>query len=310
MGVYVGKPRAKTLLNEGFQLHLDYRTGFPTAIRGDSVSPELRSACAALNRERTRGLLESAQQTPPGQPLSSDVWAAAFAVRTREWEVPIVDLGDLGITHDKDGFIASDTLVPLTSGAEAQPYLDRSEKVVYKLFDLRTNGALGKKLSFHFGSDGFEIDVTDATWIDTMEKISVLNAGGGLPTELVGLASTGDYLLAKQPLAYPVVDFHTDREAAEHSMRGIIPLGGGLRQRVIVSEVEGRPWVIGDLHDRNIMRDSAGNPVVIDALLGKITPLAQRKLSWLRDACEHARSYRRTSRRPADRFAAVDDDEL
>jgi len=93
-------------------------------------------------------------------------------------------------------------------------------------------------------------------------------------------------------------------------MRGIVPIGGGLRQRVIVSHVDERPWVIGDLHDRNIMKDSAGEPTIIDALLGKITPLAQKKLPWLRAACERAKIFRDTSRIPSDHFGEVDDDDL
>lgn len=169
---------------------------------------------------------------------------------------------------------------------------------------------LGKKLAFNFGSDGFEVDVADATWIDTMDKISVLGAGGGLPTELIGLASSGDYLLAKQPLAYPMNDFQSDSEEAEYRMRGIVPIGGGLRQRVIVSQVDDRPWVIGDLHERNIMIDSNGKPTIIDALLGKITPLSLKKLPWLSDACERAMIFRETNRRPADRFGEIDDSEL
>lgn len=274
------------------------------------MSAGIRSACAALNRDRTRGLLEAGQQTPPGESVSPDVWAAAFARRAEEWDVPIVDLSRLSITHDADGFVTSRVLVPLPSGAEAAPYLDQEERVVYKLFDLRANGALGKKLTFNFSGDGLEVEVSDATWIDTMEKLSVLNAGGGLPTEVIGLASTGDYLLAKQPLAYPFEDFHSDREMAESMMKGIVPIGGGLRQRVIVSHVESRPWMIGDLHERNIMRDSSGRPTIIDALLGKITPRAQREHQWLSKACSDAKIFRESNRRPVNSFEDIDDSEL
>ncbi len=143
-----------------------------------------------------------------------------------------------------------------------------------------------------------------------MEKIAVPNAGGGLPTELIGLAATGDYLLAKQPLAYVYEDFTADRERAETTMRGVYPVGGGLRQRVIVSHIESAPWIIGDLHERNIMRDSNGQPTIIDALIGKITPLSRKKLGWLDEACQNAKLFRQTGRRPRNPFGDVDDDEL
>ena len=78
-------------MNDEIQLQIDFRTGFPTAIWGDGISVELRSACSALNRERTSGLLEAAQQTPPGESVPADVWSASFTRRAQEWEVPIVD---------------------------------------------------------------------------------------------------------------------------------------------------------------------------------------------------------------------------
>lgn len=297
-------------MNDGIQLEIDFRTGIPTAIRGDDASDVVRQACRSLNRERTRGLLAVAQQTPPGQSTSLDVWATAIGAAARGWEVPPVSLAKLGIFRDSEGFLIAPDLRPLTPGAEAQPYADDEVRVVYKLFDLRPNGALGKKLVFNVAGEGFEVDVADATWIDVLEKISLLNSGGGLPTEIVGLADSGDFLIAKQPMAYPWADFHADREIAEEIMRGILPMGGGLRQRVFVSCIDEVYWLVGDLHERNIMRDRDGRPVVIDALAGKVTPQARKKLSWLRRACDDARSFRETGRRPVNTLWNVDDEEL
>lgn len=300
-----------TNLNDGFQLQLDPRTGFPTAISGDTVSEEQRSACASLNQRRASGFIEASKSPPSGEPTSVDVWSASFARRAEEWELPTVDLQKLGLDQDHDGFVSSGFLQPLTPGAEAQPFLDKEFRTVYKLFDLRPNGSLGKKLLFNFNDEtGFEVDVADATWIDTIEKILILNAGGGLPTELLGLADSYDYLIAKQPLAYPFKDLNQDRERAEHVMRGIYPVGGGLRQHVFVSQIDADYWVIGDLHERNIMRDSNGEPTIIDALAGKVTPLARKKLGWLNQACIDAAHFRRTGERPESYFDNVNDDEL
>jgi len=202
----------------------------------------------------------------------------------------------------RDGLISSEFLFALTPGAEAQPYLDKDTNVVYKLFDLRVDGSLGKKLEFNFGSEGFEVDVADATLTDTIEKLLALNAGGGLPTELVGLASSYDYLLAKQPRAYDYENFSVERESAERLMRGVYPVGGGLRQHLIVSQIDNEFWLIGDLHERNIMRDSSSRPTIIDALTGKITPLSRKKLSWLNQACRDAQEFRETGTRPKSSF--------
>jgi hypothetical protein len=93
----------------------------------------------------------------------------------------------------------------LPSGAEAAPFADLEHEVVYKLFDLRSGGNLGKKIALEPEPDGsFELHVRDAVLFETIEKIAVLHEAGALPTEIVGLADTGDYLIAKQPLAGPM----------------------------------------------------------------------------------------------------------
>ncbi|MBL9151048.1 MAG: hypothetical protein JNK37_01105 [Verrucomicrobiales bacterium] len=282
----------------------------PTAIVGDNASDAVRQACQSLNRERTRGLLAIAQQTPPGESIPADVWTTAFESAAREWEVPPIRLSHLGIVRDSDGFLVSNSLRALPPGAEAQPYADDATRVVYKLFDLRENGSLGKKLVFNDSEDGFEVDVADATWIDVLEKISLLNSGGGLPTEIVGLSDSGDFLIAKQPMASPWMDFLADREVAEDRMCGILPIGGGLRQRVFVTWVDDVFWLVGDLHDRNIMRDSAGVPAIIDALAGKVTPKARKRLFWLNRACEDAKSFRENGSKPQNPMWEVCDDQL
>ncbi|MDB6076353.1 MAG: hypothetical protein JWO82_100, partial [Akkermansiaceae bacterium] len=104
--------------------------------------------------------------------------------------------------------VLSDFLVPLKPGAEASPYLDRDLHVVYKLFDLRQNGGLGKKMKLQrVDGERFDLVLEDATLPDTLMKLAVLNDAGALPTEIVGLSDTGEYLIAKQPLAQEARNF-------------------------------------------------------------------------------------------------------
>lgn len=310
VGVAYSLDDSNPVADDGLQLKIDFRTGFPTAIGGSEVSDELRATCSSINRDRICGLLEAAQEPPSSGSLPPDVWKAAFKGRAREWEVPIVDLRALGLEHDTDGFIVSEDLIALPPGAEAQPYLDSSNRVVYKLFPLQPNGSLGRKLDFRSGSEGVEVTDGEATWIDTLEKLAVLNAGGGLPSEIIGLADSGDYLIAKQPFAFPIKDFDADLREAERRMRGVRCVGGGLRVHVIVSHVDGFDWVLGDLHQRNVLRDHNGQPVIIDALMTKVTPKARKSLPWLKRACEEARAYRETGIEPKDPFEDCVDDEL
>lgn len=299
-------------MNETQQLQLDFRTGFPTAIQGQETSEALRSACCAINAQRTRGIQEAAKHTPSSESIPPDVWTATFAEQANQWDVPLVDLDRLGISHDDDGFLLSSELLPLPSGAEAHPYLDVENGIVYKLFDLKPNGSVGKKLVYSSQIEvGFEIETRDAVWLDTLEKLSVLNAAGAHITEIVGLATTGDYIIAKQPLAQPLHDFLTDRETAEEYLKSVVPIGEGLRQRIIVSYVNDQAWLIGDLHERNVMTDANGNPTIIDALIGAITPLALKQLPWLRLACDQAKIYRETGIKPSNNpFESINDDDL
>lgn len=299
-------------MNAPQQLQLDLRTGFPTAIQGAECSEAIRSACCSINARRTRGIQEAAKLTPSSESVSPDVWTASFTEQANQWDVPLVDLERLGISHDEDGFLHSSELVPLPSGAEAHPYLDQQNQVVYKLFDLKPNGSVGKKLVYSNHLDvGFEIETRDAVWLDTLEKISVLNAAGAHLTEIVGLAATGDYIIAKQPLAQPFEEFLTDREIAEGRLKSIVPIGEGLRQRIIVTYVDEAAWLVGDLHERNIMRDANNEPTIIDALIGAITPLAIKQLPWLKLACDQAREYRLTNIKPSNNlFESIDDSEL
>lgn len=257
--------------------------------------------------------MEAAKPTPSSESVSVDVWAEQFIGQAEQWEVPLLDLRRLGIHHDEDGFISSEDLVALPSGAEAHPYRDEENGVVYKLFYMNLDGSIGKKLAIsNYDGVGFEVEIRDAVWSDILDKIMVLNAAGGHITEIVGLASTGDYIVAKQPLAYPFEDFVCDREEAEAELRGIKPRGGeGLREHIVVTHVEGDEWMVGDLHERNIMRNSNGNPTIIDALIGRVTPNARKQLPWLSDACADARIYREHGEFPdRDILSGVDDNEL
>ena len=262
---------AKTILdgNTPTQLHIDFRTRRPTAIPFNKPSADQRAACAALNRERTRGILEATQLAPSRESFPVDGWNAIFARKARQKGVPLIPLERLGIRHDEDGMLSSDFLVALPSGAEANPYRHDDWNVVYKFFFLGEGGSLGRKIALEEPeSDRFEIQLLPARLVDTLEKLPVLNEAGGHPTEIVGLSSNADFLIAKQPLAFPYKDYQKDREIATKAVGGIVPLFTNLERQVAVIWLNSNGWLISDLHHRNIMRDREGNPTIIDALIG------------------------------------------
>lgn len=293
------------------QYEIDFKTGLATAILGESADDAVRSACHALNTERTRSLNAAGAAAASIGPVSPDVWATTFARYARECGTPLVDLERLGILHDEDGFVSSDGLFELKPGAEALPFLDANSGTVYKLFFLSRTGTLGKKLVLDGGvGEGFEVRDVGANWKDTMLKTTLLNAGGGLPSEIVGVASSGDYLITKQPRAHYLKDYQKDREEAVKRFYGITPIGGGLRRPVMVSHILGIPWIICDLHNRNIMRDRDGHAVIIDALIGEVNDYDRARIPWLEAAAKDAKHFRETGEIPRDTFGDVDDDEL
>jgi len=88
-------------------------------------------------------------------------------------------------------------------------------------------------------------------------------------------------------------------------------LASGLRVAVCVVWHSEQAWLVGDLHERNIMRDGDGIPTIIDALIGPVSPLAMRKLRWLREASEDAEALRHDLPLPERKlFYDIDDTEL
>lgn len=158
-------------LSDEFQLQLDFRTGESTAIVSPGVSPGIRAACDALNRTRKVGIMESIGKAPSRGEVPIDVWTDRFINLLAESKIPLIDLAALGLGQE-EGFLTTSYLTQLPPGAEASPFLDSEIGVVYKLFDLRPDGAMGKKLSFQSRSQGFEVESRDARWNDMVDKRS------------------------------------------------------------------------------------------------------------------------------------------
>lgn len=256
--------------------------------------------------------MEISRFSPQRGSLTVDVWTAAVIEKAKLWEVPLIALESLGITRDEDGFLESEELIPLKTGAEACPYLDQSNGVVYKLFDLRANGSMGKKVSCSRDDRGvLQAEIKEAVLHDVIRKLAVLNVSGGHPTEIVGLVQSFDHLLVKQPLAQPYTEFDADRQEAMDRMRCVSPMGGHFRHNLATFYAQEEPWLIGDLHRGNIMIGADGHPTIIDALVGYLPPYVLKELPWLQVAAHDAQVFRETGQVPLrSLFEGVDDDDL
>ena len=243
--------------------------------------------------------MAAAQCASAGESLPADVWNAAFATESAQREIPLISLAEMGVHLDPDEMLSSSKLRQLKSGAEAYPFADDEAKVVYKLFNLRgascsekPKGWLGKRVILQSLGDGFEITLCDATLTDTLEKLMVLNDAGAHPTEIVGLSDDGKFMIAKQPLALPYVDFKKDRKDGLAAIRATVPPFTRLHREIGVFWLQEQAWIICDLHNGNIMRTRENQPTIIDALIGRLPVEFFSELAWAREAYEDSRALR------------------
>lgn len=299
-------------LNTDDALRPDPYTGIPGFIHGGTVSAGERTAGSALNRRRAAAIQLVLAPDVGGEPLSADGWAAAVARAAGAHGVPLIPLAKLGISQDDDGLWQSDFLRPLKSGAEAMPFADMARGIVYKLYDLRGDGSLGKKLVFRRDPEGeWEPGLADASIYETIEKLAVLHEAGGLPTEIMGLDDSGSLLLAKQPLAFPYGDdLMTSRVEAALAMNAVLVAAPRMHEFRVFWCAD-KAWGLGDLHSGNIMRDAAGAAVVIDALLAEIPrPVMQDCPGLGRSLTTARRRADGNFQEEPDLFTGVDDAEL
>lgn len=226
--------------------------------------------------------------------------------------MPLIALRSLGLSHDDDGFLVSQYMRPLKSGAEASPFWDEEWDVVYKLFPLLRTGGLGKTFSLEYDEEEHQVKLTtrDALLFETVEKLIVLSEAGALPTEIVGLADTGDYLIAKQPTAFPYDDYESDREEAVEAICGVV-CRAPVNRPLWVIWMNDLAALVSDLHPGNIMRTSHDKSAIIDALFCPVPSMTVQRFRWLSEAVEDAKAWRLQGRKPQrKKFDQVNDDEL
>ena len=210
------------------QFQIDFLTGASTGFNSRVVLPDEWRAIDELNRKRSRSLKAIHGQSASWREVSPDVWAQKVPEQAGLLDVPVVDLLALGIDADEFGELIS--LVPelerLDSGKEAVAWLHRTSECVYKLFDLGPEGDLGQRLAYEPEEQGnCRVIYENAELPDILDKLELLHRIGGCPTEIVGLASRGDYLLAKQPFCGPHGPLDEDRRRAVENAKAVAPHG-------------------------------------------------------------------------------------
>jgi hypothetical protein len=192
------------------------------------------------------------------------------------------ELAEVGTIH-ADTFISVNdkTLRQTNGGREASVFSDKKEGVVYKVFDGGDSGSVG----IQFGiDDAGQLGIVPSTEENILEKIFVINALGGMPTEVFGKTQAGD-IVVKQPLgAYAGFSSLAKRNAAQrrahlvHVPNSILPS----IYTCYYSNIKGVDFLIGDLHSGNYATDKSRVPRFIDLIASRITPKFYTHFSELR----------------------------
>jgi hypothetical protein len=108
---------------------------------------------------------------------------------------------------------------------------------------------------------------------DLLEKLAVINAISGMPTEVIALTPEG-VVVAKQTLGVRLPE-HTDTSGLLPS--SLIPWPSRFlridRDHPRLAFIDDKPWLLADTHDRNVVRDESGRLRIIDLVAAPL-PLA------------------------------------
>lgn len=204
--------------------------------------------------------------------LWGELAAAASAFRRT---LPLVPLDAFGFPADHDDPMGegSPHLRRIGSGVEASAFQSIRDGSLYKFYLPREEGRIGGTFAFAPASsaDGLDTPALQAdaclgSYRDLLEKLTLILALDGMPTELIGITPEG-VLVAKQQLG--------ERLAEGADVSGLLPPSlipiparflRAHRDHPRLVFVAGRPWFIADTHAKNLVRDTSGRLRIIDLL--------------------------------------------
>lgn len=238
-------------------------------------------------------------------PLWEELDAAARAFR----EVfPLVDLEDFGFPDEVEDLLgeASPELRLISSGVEATAF-EAKDHSIYKFFMPRDDGHIGGTFSFSREEDvALQAEASDGTYQAMLEKFDLILRLGGMPTEVVGVTKREGVLVTKQTLGELLSE---GADTSQMQPPDLIPLASRFlrahRDHPRLYFVDGSPWLVADLHSKNMVKAADGELRAIDLLAASLPPNLIAKEPLLADWLE------RVAEDPnANVLPSVNDDEL
>jgi hypothetical protein len=307
----------------------DRFTGQPTIIQGRrlpaaaaqaALFDDHRRRLAALDRLRAAAA-ECGLATDPDRDLvllpedavsllegAGVPWSTlGAAIRDFRVRLPLLPLETFGFSAAVEDPLAegSSQLRRIGGGVEAWAFADDAGSV-YKFFLPRDDLWIGATFSFHPAEESvLQAEASLGSYRDLLEKLAVISAIGGMPTEAVAVTPEG-VVVAKQTLGDRLPE-RTD--TSKLLPPSLIPWPSRFlridRDHPRLVFVHGQPWLVADPHDRNIVWDAEGCARIIDLVAAPLPPALLQGFPLLGEWIERAR------RDPAaPLLAPANDDEL
>lgn len=295
-------------------MQTDPFTGRPTCIQGGRLPSE--AECRALQHDHRRRLEVLARfgaaaarvgiGTDPdddlvlwesdeigllagADPLWHELDEAARAFRAL---LPIVSLEDFGFPPEVGDLLAEcgPRLRPISSGVEATAF-EAEDCSIYKFFMPRADGRIGGTFEFRRGDEvALYAEAADGSYRAMLEKFDLILRLGGMPTEVVGVTKHEGVLIAKQTLGERLAE-GADTSRVQPPALIAIPSRflRAHRDHPRLFFVDDEPWLVADLHAKNLVRAVDGGLRAIDLLAAPFPGELVRAEPLLADWLERVR---------------------
>jgi hypothetical protein len=222
-------------------------------------------------------------------PLWHELNEAAAAFREL---LPIVSLEDFGFPEHVEDLLAEcgPRLRPISSGVEATAF-EAQDHSIYKFFMPRDSGRIGGTFEFRRGDEvALLADAADGSYRAMLEKFDLIVRLDGMPTEVIGVTKNEGVLITKQTLG-SLLSEGADTSGVQPA--ALIPIPSRFlrahRDHPRLYFVEGKPWLVADLHSKNLVRASDGQLRAIDLLAAPLPTDLVAKEPLLVDWLDRAR---------------------
>src|SRR5690606_39281295 len=182
--------------------------------------------------------------------------------------LPILPLETFGFPPDTTDLLTEcgPRLRPISSGVEATAF-EAEDHSIYKFYAPREDGRIGGSFEFRRGEDvALHAEACTGSYRAMLEKLLLVVRLGGMPTEVIGVSPEG-VLIAKQTLGERLPE-GTDTSGVQPP--DLIPVPSRFlrahRDHPRLYFVNEYPWLVADLHARNLVRAADGELRAIDLL--------------------------------------------